>query len=301
MSPETLSPGQVIESLSHRAQRVREIEISGRGILYNFHHKGGIETRPFLNDGHLPRITRFDTVIVSNAFGPLREVKPGPAPVEIVPTHSSLLYNISIIANADHSQAYEQSPEGEKLRKAYLESMAAAAREFFKRRVDRDEVIVPVVRCGANIANKLGITGIPIEVKRLSFTSGQLGAGINLPRSLAVQFTDKRLTLLEGVVASGSTTIAFMAAIRNAGIRVHEVSCDSVIVCPEGAKMTADFRAASGFKGVERANFVGGYLDPNWYVRWHAEDILYKLFGEEPPRHLTGQQVLGDGGDLTTI
>ena len=301
MSPETLPPGQVIEALSYRAQRVRETKIPGRGILYNFHHKGGIETRPFLNDGHLPRMTRFDTVIVSDAFGPLREVKPGPVPVEIVLAHPSLLYNISRIANTEGGLAYEQSPEGERLRRAYLESMAAAAKEFFKRRVDGDEIIVPIVRCGANIANKLGVSGIPIEVKRLSFRSGELGAGINLPRSLAVQFTDKKLTLLEGVVASGSTAIAFMAAIKNAGIRVRGVSCDSVIVCPEGAKMTADFRMASGFKGVERANFVGGYLDQNWYVRWHTEDTLYKLFGEDTPRHLIGQQVLGDGGDLTSI
>lgn len=300
MSPETLSPGQVIEALSYRAQRVREIEIPGRGILYNFHHKGGIETGPFLNDGHLPRITRFDTVIVSDAFGPLREVKPGPSPVKIVPAHSSLLYNISKIANTEGGLAYEQSPEGEKLRKAYLESMAQATKEFFKRRIDGDEVIVPVVRCGANIANKLGITGIPIEVKRLSFTSGQLGAGINLPRSLAVQFTDKKLTLLEGVVASGSTAIAVMAAIRNTGIRIQEVSCDSVIVCPEGAKMTADFRMASGFKGVERANFVGGYLDQNWYVRYHPQDPLREYLGAEADRFI-GAQVLGDGGDLTTI
>lgn len=273
--------------------------------VHNYFNPRGIELQPYLDNDHMPQITEFTTVIVSHAFSSLRGIAPASIPIEPEEKgDSQQLFEISSVAA--HAESYKKSKQGIENRIKYLIAMGEAGRELYRRRPVRGgEIVVPIERCGGNIARYLRLPNtISIEVKRLRFKGfpNLLGAGINLDPGVAERFKEKRLRLLEGVVASGSTIGVIGAALRNSGIAVSGIDCDAVIVCPAGAQFAGELRDLLYLKGKDRSIFTGGVLDKDWYVRYHPEDPLLGYFQTKAIRdYFIGKQVLGDGGDLTSL
>lgn len=296
-------PSPLVEKLIERASIGEAIEIPGRKPVYNLYSPEGIEIRDILDPKHAPAITKFTTLIVSQSFAKLR----GVSPLDIPPgteVHwggkGELLRTISLVAADEES--YKPTPKGKLNRQVYLNAISEAAKELLAGFPDGDAIFAPIERCGGNIARKLGISGISVEAKRLRFKGypNLLAAGVNLERNTAEKFAGRRVRILEGVIASGSTECALMAALRNLKIKVGMVDCDAVVICPAGSEFTEDFRQAFGIIGENRAVFAGGVLDEDWYVRYHPQDPLLDELGPEAESFI-GCQVLGDGGDLTSI
>lgn len=166
-----------------------------------------------------------------------------------------------------------------------------------------NDIVVPVVRAGENIAKHLRLGRmVPIEVKRLRFDGlpDLLGAGVNLTAGVRNNLAHRRVRLLEGIVASGSTKMAVAAALKNWEVNVAGLDCDAVVMCPVGVELAAQFGMAVGINGEERAVFAGGVLDDDWYVRYSHNDPLLDSFGVADKVNLIGKQVMGDAGDLTS-
>ncbi len=303
VTPEAEQEPKALENiLRSLAPHKEQINIPGRGVVDNLHNPFGMELKPYLDPEHLPAVTNFTTVIFSEAFAHLRgrlPEKDPPAEVEWG-GKGKLLKIISTIAADEES--YRPTPKGKLNRQLYLKAMCEASKEHFVVPVAPNEVIVPIERCGGNIARALNIKGVSIEIKRLRFKDHPdlLGAGINLDPITAEKFRDKRVRLLEGIVASGSTKCVFIAALKNLGIGTIGVDCDAVVVCPAGAEFCLDFGNAVGYGGSDVAAFAGGILNPNWYAIYHAQDSLRDYLGMDADKFV-GKQVIGDGGDLTSI
>jgi len=302
-------PRTLIEDLKDLGH-YEEITVPGRQPVHNFYNPRGIELERFLDKKHPVKITNFNTVIISKSFMDLRGKLPRydePSQVEWE-GDSKLLHKISRIANTEG--VYEGTPEAKALRREYLSAISEAAKELYIVPAAQNEIIVPIERCGGNIARVLKAKNgvlenkelVFIEVKRLRFRDRPdlLGAGINLSPEVANRFIGRTVRLLEGIVATGSTESAVIAAFRNMNIPILAVDCDAVVVCPVGAEMVRDFRGAAGIDGTDCGAFVGGILDENCYARYYSEDSLLGYLGSDGPKFV-GKQVIGDGGDLTSI
>jgi hypothetical protein len=284
------------------------IKVSGRGKVYNLYHPEGVDLKDYLDPEHYPTATRFTTVIVSDAFSPLR----GAVPIwsQIPPPErqegAGILEHISDIARQRPDRRHPDPVYAAHLRERYLNSMALAMREVIRANpITKDDVIVPIERCGGNIARALFrpiLTPlVSMSAGRLRFRDNQalLGAGTNLENWIAESFANKRIRLIEGVVASGSTEVAVMAHLRNLNINYRAIDCDAVVVCPAGQAFVSDFRKSLRVLGEERSAYIAGVLDSNWYLRYHVEDPLLQRFRDSAG--FIGEQVLGDGGDYTTL
>ena len=87
---------------------------------------------------------------------------------------------------------------------------------------------------------------------------------------------------------------------KNWGVPVEGEDCDAIVACPVGAEFTASFGEAIGILGNDRPVFAGGYLDPNWYVRYKLDDNLLGGLPSGESYRWGGLQVMGDAGDLTS-
>lgn len=257
---------QTVLEIEKQKPNIDFIDVPGREVVVSIFRPEGIEMRPVLDPEHMPRVTRFNTVIVSWTFASLRGELPEMNSAYEVGGNPKYLRTISTTAR--DGRGYDIT-NGVRERKEYLEAMVVSAGGIYQVKPLREnDVVVPVLRCGGNIAGGLGINGVPIEVKRLRFNGmpDLLGAGVNINSGTAECLSGKRVRLLEGVVASGSTVSVVAMALRNLGVSVEAIDCDAVIVTPVGANFSKDFRQALGIKGEERGAFVGGILNPNWYV-----------------------------------
>ena len=287
------------ESLKLRSSSTETVEIPGRGLIYSFHNPDGIEAGDLLDKDHMPRVTNFTDLIFSTVFNDLRGEDPNiPSPAVEVGGDPNWLSDISSIASIEESYKVE-SQAGRINRRMYLNRGKEGARKLLEMKpLGDDEVLVPVVRCGANIFPE----GHELEAKRLRFDGlpELLGAGINLSPEDAMAFEGKSIRIGEGVIASGSTEIILILALKGWEAIVKEVSCDAVIVCPSGAVLVDEVRKVLGIGGIDRGVFVGGVLDDDWYVRYHVKDPLLKIIKDPRAESFVGKQVLGDGGDLTS-
>jgi len=302
------SPAPLIEILHSLAQKHEIIEMPGdQPPVHNFFNPTGMELRAYLDPEHMPGMTKFISVIVSEAFADLRGVDP-----ETVGQYETSwgldtkgepqpLETISKVATQKVS--YEKnSEEGKANRRDYLRAMCEAAKELFRGEplVEDLHVLVPIERCGANIARAMDLPGACIEVKRLRFDGypDLLGAGTDLDLETAEKFEGKVVRIFEGVVATGSTEAVIIAAILNWDIEPVSVDCDAVIMCPVGAKFASEFREAIFRGSYDRSVYSGGTLDGDWYLVWHPNDTLGDQLSD--PDLFVGKPILGDGGDLTS-
>ena len=301
------SPAPLIEILHSLAQMHEIIEMPGdQPPVHNFFNPTGMELRACLDPEHMPGMTKFTSVIVSEAFEDLRGVDPKtvgqyetswgldtkgePQPLE------------TISKVAAQKVSYEKdSEEGKANRRDYLRAMCEAANELFRGDpLIEGQLLVPIERCGGNIARAMGLSGVLMEVKRLRLDGypDLLGAGTDLDLETAKKFEGKVVRIFEGVVATGSTQAVIIAAIRNWGIKPFSVGCDAVVMCPVGAKFASEFREALLVGGSDCSVYSGGTLDGNWYLVWHPNDTLRDQVSD--PDMFVGGPTLGDGGDLTS-
>jgi hypothetical protein len=283
------------------------IEVSDRGTVYNLYAPRGVELRDYLDDYHLPAITKFSTLVVSEAFSPLRRAVTDWDQVRLrKQADARVLERISDIARQQPDGRHPDALLATGLRNEYLTLMVGTMRRMIsKNPIGIHDVVVPIERCGGNIARALpelhSGPSVSLDAKRLRFrgNEGLLGVGINLEIWMAWWLEDKRVRLIEGVVASGSTEVAVMAALSNLNVNYRGLDCDAIVVCPQGRAFVADFRRAIGVVGEERGAYTAGVLDRNWYLRYHAEDPIKEEFTDAAS--FIGAQVLGDAGDYTTV
>ncbi len=292
----------LLEVINGTGVKTTEIEVPGYGVIKNMFHPQGIELAPYLAPEHMPSVTQFQTVVFSQAFAELRgDLGTFESPAIQIPGGSGRdLLAISQIAR--DKRGY--NPDlGRQDRANYLAAMAGSASLIYaKAPVLPGDVIVPVVRCGGNIATELGLAGcVRIEAKRLRFKGNPdiLGAGITISPKVAERLKGRHIRLLEGVIASGSTVCVVAASLANLGVQVAALDCDAVVVAPAGASFSAAARKSLGVRGVDRGVFIGGGLNSNWYVVYQKNDPLLALLDKDAPSFV-GEQVLGDGGDLTS-
>lgn len=297
----TMYEGTRIERILMRASAVERIDIPGKGHVLNLYHPDGIELNDFLDSAHMPRITNFKTVVLYPALANIRDQLPRKTDlpgVEVQGGDRAWLQTISDVARRGTGYDIDS---GQTDRKTYYTAMVAAMRLLYEQEPLRNEVVLGVERCGGNLARALSIGNLFVDAKRLRFKDdlNLLGAGINLPQNASEIVDGRRVRLVEGVLASGSTVGGFFFAFRNEGISVLGVDCDAVIACPAGLIFTAELRRAIGDLGHDRRVYTGGILDKDWYVRYHQNDPLLPLLGSHASEFV-GEQVLGDGGDLTS-
>lgn len=298
-----------IDTIRSRSSSAKEIKIPNRGTLYNFFNPHGIEIRDLLDREHVPSKTFFTTITVSSAFASLRGINYFERnPVNEIEGESKWLQTISAIALDKDN--YGDSSKARENREKFKNAAVSSVREILQSDlIDPDtDLPVGVIRCGNNIAEALGFRDhgnmVSIEAKRLRFSGAPnfLGAGVFLTQDEAKEFSNKRVRLIEGVVASGSTKIGIVNAIRDWGVTPYAVDCNAAVLCPAGASFTADFMKAIHLKGKDFGAFVGGELDSNWYVRYskNGDRLLRNHFPVEMRSLFEGQQIVGDGGDLTS-
>jgi hypothetical protein len=297
----------LIDTLHSRSKKTEKIDILRRGEFFSFHGPDGIETKDLLDPDHMPRITKFTDILVSSAFAQLRGEEAcclEEMPVRETGGDGELLHRMSHIAR-QKKIAYNLEA-GRDLRRQYKEAMVQAAKRLYKAQpVSDNDIIIPVKRCGSNIAEDLLSPDcpqiLPSEAKRLRFYGlpNILGAGVVFTEEYLSFLENRGIRLLEGIVASSTTECVYASGFRGWGVNVASLQCDAVITCPSGARLADDFRRGLGIAGQGVTTYYGGRLNNIWYVVYGDFD-KDPLFRYHQDKSLVNREVGGDGGDLTS-
>lgn len=304
---------KLIHELAGKAERYEVIKMKGREPLYNFYNSSGMDVRQFLDPDHMPGITKFTTLVVSEEFAQLRGEEASLDKNNVREAYSDPVFVATMSQIAADQDNYGDSEEARLMRGVYRQAAASALNcVHIAYPIEENDILVGVKRCGSNILDELKVQGklegvdrVDIDAKRLRFSGlpDILGAGVSLTDLQIAAFSGRDVRIEEGVVAAGTTEAAIMAEMRNKGVSVASFSCDAAVVCPAGAELAHDLRETLGIKGEDRTSNKGGYLDENWYVRHGSKDGLFarltRRFGLAA-RAYVGKQILGDGGDLTS-
>lgn len=295
------TPLSLVETLASRFKKSEKISVLKRGDFFSFHDPKGVEIKDLLDPNHMPQITRYTNILVSEAFSLICGESPkGDSPVREIGGEGGSLHTISHIARQPAAYDIER---GWLLRCQYKQAMVDAAFRIYRTEgVGNRDAIIPVKRCGSNIANGLYLYGPSrqdSEAKRLRWKGlpDMLGAGVVFNLDYLGRLAGKQARLLEGVRAAATTECVYIKAILDWGVPIANLQCDAVISCPAGARLADDFRRRLGFGQEGVTVYKGGKLNNDWYVVYDNDDPLLRYHED---RSLVGCQVLGDGGDLTS-